>query len=123
MKGGTGVRGCGFPLTPPPPCGGVEMAAIRSFAEGKIRGGEWRPLLTGEERQRVVVEEERKVVSGVSMEEIWRDYEAAKTLLAIAEAVGDEERVRKQRERVEMLESELRDAVLCEDYEDFGGWC
>jgi len=93
------------------------MAAIRSFAEGKIRG-EWRPLLTGEERQRVVVVEERKVVRGVSMEEIWREYEAAKYLLAIAEAVGDEEKARIQRERVAMLEEELKDAVLCN-----GGWC
>ncbi|RLC77173.1 MAG: hypothetical protein DRJ03_27310 [Chloroflexi bacterium] len=93
------------------------MSAIRSFAEGKMGGGEWRPLLTGEERQRVVVVEEREVVSGVSMEEIWRDYEAAKTLLAIAEAVGDEEKARIQRERVELLENEIREAVMD------GRWC
>ena len=56
-------------------------------------------------------------------EEIWREYEAARHLLMIAEAVGDEKRAETQRERVEMLEEELKDAVLCEDYEDFGGWC
>ena len=111
-----------FSPMPPPPCGGVEMAAIRGRAGGNIRGGEWRPLLTGEERQRVV-EEERKVVTGVSVEEIWREYEAARHLLMIAEAVGDEKRAETQRERVEMLEEELRDAAMCEDYEDFGGWC
>ena len=92
------------------------MSAIRGSAGRKIRGGEWRPLLTGEERHRIV-EEEWKVVSGVSMEEIWRDYEAAKTLLAIAEAVGDEEKARIQRERVELLENEIREAVMD------GRWC
>ena len=108
----------------PRPLAVVTMSAIGNWRSGNIRGEEVASLpLVREERQRVVVEEERKVVSGVSMEEIWRDYEAAKTLLAIAEAVGDEERVRKQRERVEMLESELRDAVLCEDYEELRGWC
>ena len=109
-----GVR-C-FPRCPRP-LAVMAMSAIRSFAEGKMRGGEWRPLLTGEERQRVVVVEEREVVSGVSMEEIWRDYEAAKTLLAIAEAVGDEEKARIQRERVELLENEIREAVMD------GRWC
>ena len=40
----------------------------------------------------------------------------------IAEAVGDEKRAETQRERVEMLEEELRDAAMCEDYEDMR-WC
>ena len=116
-----GVR-C-FPRCPRP-LAVVAMAAIRSFAEGKIRGGEWRPLLTGEERQRVVVVEERKVVRGVSMEEIWRDYETAKTLLAIAEATGNEEKARIQRERLTMLENEMREAVMDENLiEDLRGWC
>ena len=77
--------------------------------------------LVREERHDVVVE--RKVREGVSVEELWKEYEAARLLLSIAEATGDEKRVETQRERVEMLESELRDAVSDEDYEDFGGWC
>ncbi len=106
----------------PRPLAVVAMAA-RSFAEGKIRGGEWRPLLTGEERQRVGVIE-RKVREGVSSEEIWREYEAARLLLSIAEATGDEKRAETQRERVEMLEEELKDAVLDENLiEDLRGWC
>ena len=99
------------------------MAAVIGWGSRNIRGEEVASLpLVREERHRIV-EEERKVVAGVSIEEIWRDYETAKTLLAIAEAVGDEKRAETQRERVEMLESELRDAVSDEDYEDFGGWC
>jgi len=78
--------------------------------------------LVREERHDVVVVE-RKVREGVSVEEIAREYDAALRLLLIAEAVGDEKRAETQRERVEMLESELRDAVSDEDYEDFGGWC
>jgi len=62
------------------------------------------------------------VCEGVSAEEIWRDYIAAKRLLEIAETVGDEAKARIQRERVEMLESELKDAAMCEDYEDMR-WC
>jgi len=62
------------------------------------------------------------VCEGVSAEEIWRDYIAAKRLLEIAETVGDEVRAKIQRERVEMLESELKDAAMCEDYEDMR-WC
>ena len=58
---------------------------------------------------------------GVSVEEIWKEYEAARLLLSIAEATGDEFKARKQRERVGMLEEELKDAVLC-DYEDLRGW-
>ena len=114
-----GVR-C-FPRCPRP-LAVMAMSAIRSFAEGKMRGGEWRPLLTGEERHEVVVIE-RKVREGVSVEEIAREYDAALRLLLIAEAVGDEKRAETQRERMEMLEEELRDAAMCEDYEDFGGWC
>ena len=90
----------------------------------KVRGGEWRPLSAFEERHDVVVVEERKIVSGVSIEEIWRDYITAKRLLEVAEAVGDEKRAEMQRERVEMLESELRDAVMDENLiEDSRGWC
>ena len=99
----------------------MAMSAIRGSAERKIRRGEWRPLSAWEERHDVVVVA-RKVREGVSAEEIWRDYIAAKRLLEIAETVGDEAKARIQRERVEMLEEELRDAVLC-DYEDFRGWC
>ena len=100
------------------------MAAIGDWRSGKIRGEEVASLpLVREERHDVVVEE-RKVVAGVSIEEIWRDYETAKTLLAIAEAVGDEKRAETQRERVEMLESELREAVMDENLiEDLRGWC
>ena len=98
-------------------------AAIGNWRSGNIRGKEVASLpLVREERHDVVVVE-RKVREGVSAEEIWKEYEAARLLLSIAEATGDEKRAETQRERVEMLESELRDAVLCEDYEDFGGWC
>ena len=98
-----------------------EMAAVGNWRSGNIRGEEVASLpLVREERH----EQVKCVVSkGVSMEGIWREYEAARLLLSIAEATGDEFKARKQRERVEMLESELRDAVLCEDYEDFGEWC
>jgi len=99
------------------------MAAVGNWRSGNIRGKEVASLpLVREERHDVVVVE-RKVREGVSAEEIWKEYEAARHLLMIAEAVGDEKRAETQRERVEMLESELRDAVLCEDYEDFGEWC
>lgn len=98
------------------------MAAARGWKCGNIRGGEWRPLSAWEERHEVAVEE-RVVSRGVSIEEIWREYEAAKRLLEIAEICGDEFKAKIQRERVEMLENELRDAVMCEDYEDLRGWC
>jgi len=99
------------------------MSAVRNWKRRniKVRGGEWRPLSAFGERHDVVVVE-RKVCEGVSAEEIWRDYIAAKRLLEIAETVGDEAKARIQRERVEMLEEELRDAAMS-DYEDFRGWC
>jgi len=109
----------------PDPLRWCEMAAVRGRAGGniRIRGEEVASLpLVREERHDVVVIE-RKVREGVSVEEIAREYDAALRLLLIAEAVGDEKRAETQRERVEMLESELRDAVSDEDYEDFGGWC
>ena len=97
------------------------MAAARgNWKSRNIRRGEWRPLSAWVERHEVVVEE-RVVSRGVSIEEIWREYEAARHLLTIAEAVGDERKAEMLRERVEMLENELRDAVMC-DYEDFRGW-
>jgi len=99
------------------------MAAVIGWGSRNIRGEEVASLpLVREERHDVVVVE-RKVREGVSVEEIAREYDAALRLLLIAEAVGDEKRAETQRERVEMLESELRDAVSDEDYEDFGGWC
>ena len=102
---------------------GEMLAAIGNWRSGNIRGEEVASLpLVREERQRVVVIE-RKVREGVSVEEIAREYEAARHLLMIAEAVGDEKRAETQRERVQMLEEELKDAVLCDDYEDLRGWC
>ena len=100
------------------------MAAVIGCRSGNIRGEEVASLpLVREERHDVVVEE-RKVVRGVSMEEIWRDYETAKTLLAIAEATGNEEKARIQRERLTMLENEMREAVMDENLiEDLRGWC
>ena len=100
---------------------GEMLAAIGNWRSGNIRGEEVASLpLVREERH----EQVKCVVSkGVSMEGIWREYEAARLLLSIAEATGDEKRAETQRERVQMLEEELKDAVLCEDYEDFGGWC
>ena len=109
-------------FSPDAPLRWCEMAAVGNRRSGNIRGKEVASLpLVREERHVVVIE--RKVREGVSAEEIWKEYEAARHLLMIAEAVGDEKRAETQRERVEMLESELRDAVLCEDYEDFGEWC
>jgi len=61
---------------------------------------------------------ERRVRRGISVEEIAREYEVAKYLLMIAEAVGDEKRAEMQRERIKMLEDALKDAVSDEDYED-----
>ena len=110
------------PPVPPAPLAVMAMSAIRGLAGRKIRGGEWRPLSAFEERHDVVVVE-RKVREGVSVEEIWKEYEAARLLLSIAEATGDEFKARKQRERVGMLESELRDAVMDENLiEDSRGW-
>ena len=102
----------------------VKMAvAIGNWRSRNIRGKEVASLpLVREERHDVVVVE-RKVREGVSAEEIWKEYEAARLLLSIAEATGDEFKARKQRERVKMLEEELKEAVLCEDYEDLRGWC
>ena len=98
------------------------MAAVIGWGSRNIRGEEVASLpLVREERHVVVIE--RKVREGVSVEEIWKEYEAARLLLSIAEATGDEKRAETQRERVQMLEEELKDAVMCEDYEDFGGWC
>ena len=74
------------------------------------------------ERHEVVVEE-RVVSRGISIEELWREYETARRLLEIAEAVGDEVKAKIQRERVKMLENEIRDAVLDENLvEDFRGY-
>ena len=111
-----------FPRCPRPLAVVLKMAAIGNWRSGNIRGEEVASLpLVREERHDVVVVE-RKVREGVSAEEIWKEYEAARLLLSIAEATGDEFKARKQRERVKMLEEELKDAVLCEDYEDFGGY-
>jgi len=100
------------------------MAAIGNWRSGNIRGEEVASLpLVREERHRIV-EEERKVVAGVRIEEIWRDYETARTLLAIAEATGNEEKARIQRERVELLENEIREAVMDENLiGDLRGCC
>ena len=107
----------------PRPLAVVAMAAIGNWRSGNIRGEEVASLPSVREERHDVVVVERKVREGVSVEEIAREYDAALRLLLIAEAVGDEKRAETQRERVEMLESELRDAVSDEDYEDFGGWC
>ena len=117
------MRGCGVsPRRCPRPLAVVAMSAIRGRMGGKIRGEEVASLpLVREERHDVVVVG-RKVREGVSAEEIWKEYEAARLLLSIAEATGDEKRAETQRERVDLLEEELKDAVMC-DYEDFRGWC
>ncbi|RLG02757.1 MAG: hypothetical protein DRN54_03995 [Thaumarchaeota archaeon] len=108
----------------PHPLAVMAMSAIGNWRSGNIRGEEVASLpLMREERHEVVVIE-RKVREGVSSEEIWREYEAARLLLSIAEATGDEKRAETQRERVEMLESELREAVMDENLiEDLRGWC
>ena len=80
---------------------------------GKNGGGEWRPLSACEERP------VQRISRGVSVAEIAREYEVAKYLLMIAEAVGDEKKAEMQRERIKTLEDELKDAVSDEDYEDF----
>jgi len=102
-----------FPALPPP-LAVMAMSAIRGRAEGNIMGKEVASL--------PLVREERHVCEGVSVEEIWREYETARRLLEIAEICGDEFKAKIQRERVEMLEEELKDAVMC-DYEDLRGWC
>ena len=84
---------------------------------GKNGGGAWRPLSACEERHDVAVE--RRVRRGISVAEIAREYEVAKYLLMIAEAVGDEKKAEMQRERIKTLEDALKDAVSDEDYEDF----
>ena len=108
----------------PRPLAVMAMSAIGNWRSGNIRGEEVASLpLMREERHEVVVIE-RKVREGVSVEEIAREYDAALRLLLIAEAVGDEKRAETQRERVEMLKEELKDAVLDENLvEDFRGWC
>ena len=84
---------------------------------GKNGEGEWRPLSACEEHHDVAVE--RRVRRGISVAEIAREYEVARYLLTIAEAVGDEKKAEMQRERIRMLEDALKDAVSDEDYEDF----
>ena len=87
-------------------------AVIGNWRSGNIRGEEVASLpLVREERHRIV-EEERKVVAGVRIEEIWRDYITAKRLLEIAEAVGDEKRAETQRGRRSPLRREL---IWCSD--------
>jgi len=90
------------------------MASVRCSVSEHIRGEEVAslPFHRGERH-------ERRVRRGVSVAEIAREYEVAKCLLLIAEAVGDEKRAEMQRERIKMLEDELKDAVSDEDYEDF----
>ena len=94
------------------------MASVRCSVSEHIKGEEVASLPSvREERHDVAVE--RRVRRGVSVEEIAREYEVAKYLLMIAEAVGDEKKAEMQRERIKMLEDELKDAVSDEDYEDF----
>ena len=90
------------------------MASVRCSVSEHIRGEEVAslPFHRGERH-------ERRVRRSVSVAEIAREYEVAKYLLTIAEAVGDEKKAEMQRERIKMLEDELKDAVSDEDYEDF----
>ena len=99
------------------------MATRRYGGMRRRRGEEVASLpLVVVERHEVVVEE-RVVSRGISIEELWREYETARRLLEIAEAVGDEVKAKIQRERVKMLENEIRDAVLDENLvEDFRGY-
>ena len=100
------------------------MSAVRNWKRRNIKVRRGIANLSAFEERHDVVVVEGKVCEGVSAEEIWRDYIAAKRLLEIAETVGDEAKARIQRERVEMLESELRDAVMDENLiEDSRGWC
>ena len=102
----------------------MAMSAIGNWRSGNIRGKEVASLPLIVERHEKVVVVERKVEIGVSLEEIWRDYITAKRLLEIAEATGNEEKARIQRERVELLENEIREAVMDENLiEDLRGCC
>ena len=90
------------------------MASVRCSVSEHIRGEEVAslPFHRGERH-------ERRVRRSVSVAEIAREYEVAKYLLMIAEAVGDERKAEMQRERIKTLEDALKDAVSDEDYEDF----
>ena len=113
------MRGCGFPRCPRP-LAVVTMSAIGNWRSGNIRGEEVASLpLVREERHDVVVVE-RKVREGVSVEE--KGIRRCPSPSAYSRGGGRREKSG-DGERVEMLEEELKDAVLCEDYEDFGGWC
>ena len=90
------------------------MASVRCSVSEHIKGEEVASLPSVREERH-----ERCVRGGVSVEEIAREYEVAKYLLMIAEAVGDEKKAEMQRERIKMLEDELKDAVSDEDYKDF----
>ena len=90
------------------------MASVRCCENEYIRGGEVASLPSVREERH-----ERRVREGVSVAEIAREYEVAKYLLMIAEAVGDERKAEMQRERIKTLEDALKDAVSDEDYEDF----
>ena len=90
------------------------MASVRCSVSEHIKGEEVASLPSVREERH-----ERRVRGGVSVEEIAREYEVAKYLLMIAEAVGDEKKAEMQRERIKTLEDALKDAVSDEDYEDF----
>ena len=90
------------------------MASVRCSVSEHIKGEEVASLPSVREERH-----ERCVRRGISVEEIAREYEVAKYLLMIAEAVGDEKKAEMQRERIKTLEDALKDAVSDEDYEDF----
>jgi len=90
------------------------MASVRGLVSVYKKGEEEASLPSVREERH-----ERRVRRSVSVAEIAREYEVAKYLLTIAEAVGDEKKAEMQRERIKMLEDELKDAVSDEDYEDF----
>ena len=90
------------------------MASVRCSVSEHIKGEEVASLPSVREERH-----ERRVRRGVSVAEIAREYEVAKYLLMIAEAVGDEKKAEMQRERIKTLEDALKDAVSDEDYEDF----
>ena len=90
------------------------MASVRCSVSEHIKGEEVASLPSVREERH-----ERRVRRGVSVAEIAREYEIARYLLTIAEAVCDERKAEMQRERIKMLEDELKDAVSDEDYEDF----
>jgi len=90
------------------------MASVRCCENEYIRGEEVASLPPVREERH-----EGRVREGVSVAEIAREYEVARYLLTIAEAVGDEKKAEMQRERIRMLEDALKDAVSDEDYEDF----